>query len=223
MNYSMVLLPDKPLMARLCDDRLGYFISRSRITTTTASRARAAASSSASGSSRRIPTPPFPIPSADRLVHRSATQPMVPWLIKGVEMWEPCSARPGSATRSQPRSGRRTIPISISTTRALDHPLAALDDRKHTAQRQRSALGRDHDANIGFYQTSRAWWRPGTGRRPAPPIPRPHAPVPRFAHGLDVAYVATHEVGHSLGLRHNMVASTYYPVDSLRSKSFTCR
>src|SRR5437879_12490183 len=38
-----------------------------------------------------------------------------------------------------------------------------------------------------------------------------------------LAYVANHEVGHSLGLRHNMVASTYYPVDSLRSRSFTCR
>jgi hypothetical protein len=25
MNYSMVLLPDQPMMARLCDDRVGYF------------------------------------------------------------------------------------------------------------------------------------------------------------------------------------------------------
>src|SRR5207237_1870078 len=25
MNYSMVLLPDHPMMARLCDDRVGYF------------------------------------------------------------------------------------------------------------------------------------------------------------------------------------------------------
>src|SRR6267143_2303531 len=25
MNYSMVLLPDKPMLARLCDDRVGYF------------------------------------------------------------------------------------------------------------------------------------------------------------------------------------------------------
>lgn len=34
-------------------------------------------------------------------------------------------------------------------------------------------------------------------------------------------FVATHEVGHSLGLRHNMRASSAYPTDSLRSKTFT--
>lgn len=33
--------------------------------------------------------------------------------------------------------------------------------------------------------------------------------------------VIAHEVGHSLGLPHNMIASSAYPVDSLRSPSFT--
>ncbi|RKD92544.1 zinc-dependent metalloprotease [Mangrovibacterium diazotrophicum] len=32
--------------------------------------------------------------------------------------------------------------------------------------------------------------------------------------------VVKHEVGHTLGLRHNFMGSTYYPVDSLRSNSF---
>ena len=33
--------------------------------------------------------------------------------------------------------------------------------------------------------------------------------------------VISHEVGHALGLPHNMKASSAYPVDSLRSGSFT--
>lgn len=36
-------------------------------------------------------------------------------------------------------------------------------------------------------------------------------------------FVACHEVGHSLGLRHNMIASAAYPTDSLRSATFTSR
>jgi hypothetical protein len=35
-------------------------------------------------------------------------------------------------------------------------------------------------------------------------------------------FVSAHEVGHTLGFPHNMKASSAYPVDSLRSASFTC-
>lgn len=39
--------------------------------------------------------------------------------------------------------------------------------------------------------------------------------------GDAIRFVACHEVGHSLGLRHNMMGSWTFPTDSLRSKSFT--
>ena len=39
--------------------------------------------------------------------------------------------------------------------------------------------------------------------------------------GDALRFVACHEVGHSLGLRHNMMGSWTFPTDSLRSKSFT--
>ena len=39
--------------------------------------------------------------------------------------------------------------------------------------------------------------------------------------GDAMRFVACHEIGHSLGLRHNMIASAAYPTDSLRSKTFT--
>lgn len=41
--------------------------------------------------------------------------------------------------------------------------------------------------------------------------------------GEAVQFVSSHEVGHTLGLKHNMGASFSYPVDSLRSKTFTSK
>lgn len=38
--------------------------------------------------------------------------------------------------------------------------------------------------------------------------------------GRLIRYVCTHEVGHTLGLKHNFIASSTMPVDSLRSKTY---
>src|SRR5438477_11523868 len=91
MNYSMVLLPDKPMMARLCDDRVGYFnlsfedfdedrvmgprrcfIKRFRL-------------------EPKDPTAAVSDPSKPIVWYIDPATPAkwVPWLIKGVEMWEP--------------------------------------------------------------------------------------------------------------------------------------
>lgn len=47
--------------------------------------------------------------------------------------------------------------------------------------------------------------------------------IPDSLIGDAARFVACHEVGHSLGLRHNMIASWAYPTDSLRSEAFVKR
>lgn len=49
------------------------------------------------------------------------------------------------------------------------------------------------------------------------------AELPDSLMGDAARFVACHEVGHSLGLKHNMIASWTYPTDSLRSASFLQR
>ena len=47
--------------------------------------------------------------------------------------------------------------------------------------------------------------------------------LPDALMGDAIRFVACHEVGHSLGLRHNMMGSWAFPTDSLRSEAFTSR
>ena len=52
----------------------------------------------------------------------------------------------------------------------------------------------------------------------------PLARVPQLTDdemGNMIRFVVAHEIGHTLGLPHNVAASYAYPVDSLRSKTFT--
>ena len=52
----------------------------------------------------------------------------------------------------------------------------------------------------------------------------PDAQTPKFKDevmGRLIRFVSSHEVGHTLGLPHNMGSSSSYPVDSLRSATFT--
>jgi hypothetical protein len=41
--------------------------------------------------------------------------------------------------------------------------------------------------------------------------------------GEAIRFISSHEVGHTLGLKHNMGSSSFYPVDSLRSPDFCQR
>ena len=47
--------------------------------------------------------------------------------------------------------------------------------------------------------------------------------LPQDVMDESLEYVVAHEVGHTLGLMHNMGASATIPVDSLRSKTFTAK
>ena len=64
----------------------------------------------------------------------------------------------------------------------------------------------------------------GCCSRRARPIPRAQTlDIPEELMGETMRQVITHEIGHALGLQHNMVASSSFPVESLRDPKFTSK
>ncbi len=228
MNYSMVLLPDRPMMARLCDDRVGFFsLSFENYDEDRVSNARRCFIQRY----RLEPKDPSaavsdPVQPIVWYIDPATPAKWVPWLIKGVEMWEPVFRSAGfsnAITARLPAAGDSDFDLDdarFSTIRWLPSTI----ENAYGPRLSDPRSGEIMNANIGFYHNIsslvEAWYWTQAGA--SDPRAR-KLPLPDSLMGLMIAYVATHEVGHSIGLRHNMVASTYYPVDSLRSKSFTCR
>ena len=227
-NYSMVLLPDRPMAARLCDNRVGFFSVRFEDYGTDEPRVpqrcfitrwRLEPKDSAAAVSDPVKPIVFYLDPA-------TPDKWAPWIIKGVQMWEPVFRAAGFSN-------------AIAARRApteQEDPEFDLDDARYSAIRWLPSTienaygphvndprtGEILQSNIGWFHniTSllQAWYWVQAGA--VDPRAR-RLPFPDSLMGEMVAYVSAHEVGHTLGLPHNQLSSGYYPVDSLRSPTYT--
>ncbi len=230
MHYSMVLLPERQMARRLCDNRVGFFsvqqldygLDRHRVPQRCyITRWRLEPKDSTAAVSDPVKPIVFYLDPA-------TPEKWAPWIIKGVEAWEPVFRAAGFSNAITAR--RAPTP--------QEDPEFDLDDARYSTIRWLPSqienaygphvsdprTGEILQSNIGWFQniTSllEAWYWVQVGA--VDPRAR-HLPLPDSLMGQMVAYVATHEVGHTLGLPHNQLSSGYYPVDSLRSPTYTRR
>jgi hypothetical protein len=230
MNFSMVLLPDQPMMPRLCDNRVGFF----SVTQEDFGRETHRVDRRCYITRWRLePRDPDaavsdPVQPIVFYIDPATPEQWVQWLIRGVEMWEPAFRAAGFSNAIRAR--RAPTPEQ--------DPEFDLDDARYSAIRWLPSTienaygphtsdprsGEILQSNIGWYHNitslQQAWYWVQTG---AVDPRAQRLPFPDSLMGELVAYVAAHEVGHTLGYPHNQLASTFYPVDSLRSRSFTQR
>lgn len=231
MHHSMVQLPEKPMTPRLADPRVGFFAlyqtdygrpEPEAVTRQYILRWRLEPKDTAAFLRGELVEPMKPI---TWYLDPATPQQWRKWLRLGVERWNEAFAAAGF---------KNAIRCIDAPTKEEDSTWSPEDARysviRYYPSPVENAYGPQiHDPRTGEILESDIGWFHNIIKRltawyytQAVADPRAHKlPLPDSVLGELVSFVATHEVGHTLGYPHNMKASNAYPVDSLRSPSFT--
>ncbi|WP_379086673.1 zinc-dependent metalloprotease [Pedobacter sp. UC225_65] len=231
-NTSMLLLPKKPVKARLMDARVGYFGQGQIDYGTDAQKAERTAyihrwnlvpKDTAAYKRGELVEPVKPI-----IIYIDPATPKkwVPFLIKGINDWQVAFEA----------AGFKNAIIGKEAPTPQQDPEFSVDDSRYSVVRYFASdianaygphvsdprTGQILETHIGWYHNVmnllRNWFFVQTAAI------NPEARKAKFSDqqmGELIRFVSSHEIGHTLGLPHNFGSSYAYPVDSLRSKSFT--
>ncbi|MDB5131933.1 MAG: hypothetical protein JWR02_1682 [Mucilaginibacter sp.] len=232
LNTSMLLLPKIPMKARLSDERVGFFGQRQTDYGTDAQKSEVTSyihrwklepKDEAAYLRGELVEPKKPIIF---YIDPATPKKWVPYLIQGINDWQ----------RAFEAAGFKNAILGKAAPTHKEDPQFSTEDARYSVIRYFASdvenaygphesdprTGEILESHVGWYhnvmQLLRDWYFVQTA------AVNPDARKARFTDeqmGELIRFVSSHEVGHTLGLPHNFGSSYAYPVDSLRSKSFT--
>jgi len=228
MNHSMLKLPEVPMRPRLLDERVGYFSVGTVDFSSDAHYADAVRYITRWRLDKKDPAAAVSDPIKPITFHVDAGTPewLVPYVIQGIEDWQPAFEQAGFSNaiigkaaptaEEDPEFSPEDIryPMVRWVPSTIENAMGPHNNDPRTGEIISSSILMYHNVmnllkNWYFIQASPVDLRAR------------QFPFSDELMGELVRYVVAHEVGHTLGLPHNMKASASVPVDSLRSPTFT--
>ncbi|MEO7522400.1 MAG: zinc-dependent metalloprotease, partial [Gemmatimonas sp.] len=227
MHYSMVKLPEKPMQPRLFDERVGYFSVAKYDYSLDVAKAEQRRFITRYRLEKKDPNAALsePIKPIVYYIDRATPAKWIPYMKAGIEKWQEAFEAAGF---------KDAILAKMAPTPQEDPDFSPEDARYSVIRWLPSTTenasgphindprtGEILESDIQFYHNvmnlGRDWYFTQVG-----PLDKraQKLPLPDSLAGRLLEYVTAHEVGHTLGFQHNMKASSMYPVDSVRSKTW---